>query len=78
MKEIEATVTFTIKHHSGPRIESPEHVASWIVADGQLFNQRGAGIDFQVCPDHPQSDECDCGPENVAIYVATPVMVDIS
>jgi hypothetical protein len=75
--DIEATVTFTIKHHSGPVIRDPSHIVSWIVADGQRFDQRGAGIEFQVCPHHPQSDDCDCDSDDVAIYVATPVMVDI-
>jgi len=36
-----------------------EHVANWLVADGQVFEHHGSGLDFEVCAKHADADECD-------------------
>jgi hypothetical protein len=56
---IEATVTLTINHRSGPEVSDPRHVVAWLCADGAWMAGARNGFRFQVCPDHADPDDCD-------------------
>jgi hypothetical protein len=80
--DIEATVMVTISRRSGPEIADPVHVIRWLCADGAYMGGEYNGFRFEVCPVHPDPDECDGACESlqdseVATYVATIMAADV-
>lgn len=63
MDPIEVTITAVITHRGGPTIDDPDHVKNWLVADRQHYEFVDGGIEFEVCPNCPDPDECDCADE---------------
>ena len=75
--QFEAKVAVAIDHRGGPAVTDPQHVASWMVADGgQIRGGYGCFI-FAACSTHPNPDECpdDCTADT-SVYRATLVYVD--
>lgn len=77
MAEIEATISVTITHRAGTEVADPDQVRRWIVADGQFFEGRANGFEFDVCsvPGCLDPDECDH--EEVSVYKAMVCSVDL-
>lgn len=69
--EFEATLGVVIRRKAGEEIGDRRHVLNWVVADGHWLDGKYGGFDFQVCPEHPDPEDCDC-PSNapVATYTA--------
>jgi hypothetical protein len=74
----EATIVATIYQTSGPHIADPQHVASWLVADGVLLDGGYGTLAFDACVIHPNPDECDHieGRPPSATFQATLAYVD--
>lgn len=70
MTPIEVTITATITHRTGPTVDNPDHIKAWLVADCQRYEAIDAAIEFEVCPNHPDPDECDCADAG-AVYAVT-------
>jgi hypothetical protein len=66
---IEAVIEVSIDLRAGEEL-ADVHVLRWLVADGAWFEGTN-GVQFEVCPDHDDPDECDgdCDAE-VSTYFA--------
>lgn len=55
------TVSLVTSYGLPAAMPTKQHVANWLVADGQNFEQAtfAPGLDFQVCSKHADTDECD-------------------
>lgn len=57
---IEASLHVIIEHRSGPVIADPNHVRTWLIADGHPFKGETNGFSYTVCPNCPDPETCKC------------------
>ncbi len=65
---VEIVLTAHLTHVSGPVVEDPGHVLSYTVCDGQSYGEGYKGPTFEVCPNCPDPDECDCHETEQSVY----------
>ncbi len=73
---IEATLGINIVHRIGPVIEDPNHVRRWLTADNLSIDGGFGTFSFDVCPDCPQHDECECDGGGFSTYDVTIAFAD--